>query len=245
MAGQVRIYNSVIKGVARMGANGIQRQVCRLVWCGGFLLLAAASAAWAQSADAPLVIPSDVEVRGRGWSQLTNVREMTEFTLTLLETCILTAFLAFHPVNLRQQSQARVTELRKGMFLFALIGMMTGFLVIHHGYLIGFVIFGIGSLFRFRMDSSSIPDTAQLVIVSLAGLAAGLDLPVMAMVGTLAAWVVIFLAGQTQAFKLDVKFEDTDNIQAAMTNLQDHLSQKGFRPFPWPRRNSSRRRNLC
>jgi hypothetical protein len=188
----------------------------------------AASAALAQGADGSLVIPAEIEVRGRGWSQLSNLEEMLEFALTLAETVILTAILAFHPVNRTHWDRAESVNLQKGMFLFALIGMMTGFLVVHHGYLIGFVIFGIGSLFRFRMEASTIPDTAQLVIVSLIGLAAGLDLPVMALIATAASWVVVYVFGRTTRLALEVKFEEKGGSDEAMLRLQSLLTESGF-----------------
>ena len=96
------------------------------------------------------------------------------------------------------------------------------------GYLIGFVIFGIGGLFRFRMASSSIADTGKLVIVSLIGLATGLDLPVMALIASVAAWIVIWVFGGSEKLKLEVKFDEQAEPQLAMLRLQDHLVQNGF-----------------
>ncbi len=186
------------------------------------------SGALAQIVDGALTIPAEIEVRGRGWTQVSNLDEMLDFALTLVETTLLTAFLAFHPANFGQNRASASHDLRKGMFLFAFIGMLTGFLVLHHGYLIGFVIFGIGGLFRFRMESSSISDTAKLVIVSLIGLAAGLDLPVMALIATVASWTVIWCFGRTQSIALEVKFDPNSEPQSAMLKLKDHFSQTGF-----------------
>jgi len=193
-----------------------------------FFLTLTASTAFAQIADSSLVIPADVEVRGRGWSQISNLAEMLDFALTVFETTVLTAFLVFHPMHMKQNLAASNVDMRKGMFLFSFIGMLTGFLVLHHGYLIGFVIFGIGGLFRFRMESSSISDTGKLVIVSLIGLAAGLDLPVMSLVAAVAAWIVIWVFGSSEKLTLEVKFDEQAEPQLAMLRLQDHLVQSGF-----------------
>ncbi|MBW6417804.1 hypothetical protein [Celeribacter sp. PS-C1] len=184
--------------------------------------------ALAQSPDGPLVIPSEIDVRARGWSQLTNWKEVLEFALAVVETTVFTALLAFHPANRDVPSKVLGGELQKGMFLFALIGMLTGFLVMHHGYLIGFVIFGIGGLFRFRMESSTIADTGQLVVTSLAGLAVGLDLPVMAMIGTIAAWFLLQIFGKTKLFGLEVKFEEKKNSLGLLRDLPKMLEEKGF-----------------
>ena len=201
------------------------RAACLLA---GLAIVATATAAIAQGADGSLVIPAEIEVRGRGWAQLGNLGEMLDFALTLAETVLLTAALAFHPINRAYRDHTEGVNLQKGMFLFALIGMMTGFLVVHHGYLIGFVIFGIGSLFRFRMEASTIPDTAQLVIASLIGLAAGLDLPVMAAIATAAAWVVVYAFGRTTRLALEVKFDEKSGPAESMQRLQTLLSDSGF-----------------
>jgi hypothetical protein len=186
------------------------------------------SSAVAQVADTSLVMPADVDVRGRGWGQIFNLSEMLDFALTVVETTLLTALLVFHPAKLGQARTALNADMRKGMFTFAFIGMFTGFLVLHHGYLIGFVIFGIGGLFRFRMESSSIADTGKLVTASLIGLAAGLDLPVMAMIATVTAWMVIWAFGRSEEMKLEVKFDEKAEPHLAMLRLQDHLATNGF-----------------
>ncbi|MEX5728712.1 hypothetical protein Ga0609869_002065 [Rhodovulum iodosum] len=193
------------------------------------LAILLAPAVFAQASEGSLMIPAEIEVRGRGWAQIVNFREMLDFALSLTEVTLLTALLAFHPVNIAYRSRTVTDDLRKGMFLFALIGMLTGFLVVHHGYLIGFVIFGIGGLFRFRMESSTIADTGQMVIVSLIGLAVGLDLPVMALIGAVAAWVVLFLFGRGQALGLEVKFDEKGSDPGAVRRLQEHLEGKGFK----------------
>jgi hypothetical protein len=212
-----------------MNLNALQRRAAAVSLLVGTVTVAAVSAAIAQGADGSLVIPAEIEVRGRGWSQLANFDEMLDFALTLIETVLLTSALAFHPVNRAYRDHTDGVSLQKGMFLFSLIGMMTGFLVVHHGYLIGFVIFGIGSLFRFRMEASTIPDTAQLVIVSLIGLAAGLDLPVMAAIATVAAWVVVYAFGRTTRLALEVKFDEKNGTEDAMLRLKETLTESGFR----------------
>jgi len=156
---------------------------------------------------------------------------MTEFLLAFAETIVLTALLAFHPVNIGFRERNWSFDLSISMFLFALIGMLTGFLVVHHGYLIGFVIFGIGGLFRFRMETSSAIDTSQMVIAALVGLAVGLDLPVMATVGMAATWIVLAVFGKSQTLALEVKFDEAAAPPDAILRLQEDLAAQGFRPL--------------
>ncbi|NJM34915.1 MAG: multidrug transporter AcrB, partial [Rhodomicrobium sp.] len=51
--------------------------------------------------------------------------------------------------------------------------------------LVGFVIFGLGGLMRFRTETSSTRDTSRLIIVTLIGLICGLNLPHFAVLATL------------------------------------------------------------
>jgi hypothetical protein len=205
------------------------RQFCNFVIVLIVLATMGASASFAQVADTPIVIPAEVEVRGRGWDQIANLPEMLEFGFALVETTLFTAFLAFHPVTFGRRMASSTVDIRKGMFLFSFIGMLTGFLVLHHGYLIGFVIFGIGGLFRFRMETSSFAETGKLVIVSLIGLATGLDLPVMALIAAVAAWVIIWAFGQSEKLDLEVKFDEQSEPQVAMLHLKEHLEKRGYR----------------
>lgn len=187
-----------------------------------------ASTALGQSPEETLVLPAEIEVRGRGWAQITNLAEVLDFGLCLIEVSLFSSLLAFHPVNLHYRTATQLGEVQNGLYLFALIGMLTGFFVLHHGYLIGFVIFGIGGLFRFRMESSSISDTGQMVVAALAGLAVGLDLPVMALVATLGAWIVLYVFGKTQSLALEMKFEHDLNGSRAIDEIQELLAGKGF-----------------
>ena len=105
--------------------------VVGLLSLAGAVLLA--STALGQSPEQSLVLPAEIDVRGRGWSQIANLTEVLDFGLCLIEATLFTSLLAFHPVNLHYRTGAHLSELQKGLFLFALIGMLTGFLVIHHG----------------------------------------------------------------------------------------------------------------
>ncbi|WP_084353622.1 hypothetical protein [Primorskyibacter flagellatus] len=92
----------------------------------------------------------EIEVRGRGWDQLRNPDELLEFALALVETTVLAAGIAFHPVNLATRRTRADFDAPRDLFVYALIGMIVGFLIMHHGYLIGFVLFGLGGLLRFK-----------------------------------------------------------------------------------------------
>ncbi|WP_299423293.1 hypothetical protein [uncultured Shimia sp.] len=183
----------------------------------------------AQSPEGTLTLPTSITVRDAGWSQIANTEELLEFFLSVIETLLLAVAFAFHPRGnaLRQDTQGWSVQV--SIFLFGLIGMFVGFLVIHHGYLIGFVIFGLGSLFRFRMASNSLVDGAILIIVTLVGLAVGLNLPVMALVATVAGWATLWFVTARKTSVVEVKFDDDDALRAAIEPLKAAFEAKSFR----------------
>lgn len=185
--------------------------------------------ALAQSPEGTLTLPSHVTVRDAGWTQIANTEEVLEFFLSVIETLIFVAAFAFHPRGNALRQDAQGYSVQVSMFLFGLIGMFVGFLVIHHGYLIGFVIFGLGSLFRFRMASNSLVDGAILIIVTLVGLAVGLNLPVMALVATIAGWVTLWFVTVRVTYVVEVKFDDDEALRAAIEPLREAFEAKSFR----------------
>lgn len=192
----------------------------------GLALLSAPVAA--QTIEGAITIPSDFEIRQRGWSQLGNLKELWEFLLSLFEAMAMTAVLAFHPRIIASRSGSNGWDLPRSMFLYALIGLVVGFLVIHHGVLIGFVVFGIGGLFRFRMETLNTSDTAQMIFVALIGLSVGLDLPVMALMLTIAAAVVLSVFSRQSHISIEIKFDTSDGFAEKVARLRKALEEAGF-----------------
>ncbi|MDU8946590.1 hypothetical protein [Ovoidimarina sediminis] len=182
----------------------------------------------AQTVEGAITIPSEFDIYDRGWSQLRDLEEVIEFLLGLVEAMAMTAILAFHPRSIARRRRSNDWDLPRSMFLYALIGLVVGFLVIHHGVLIGFVVFGIGSLFRFRMETLSTSDTAQMIFVALIGLSVGLDLPVMALLLTIAAALVIYVFSRKSHISVEIKFDTSEDFTEKVARLRDALSAAGF-----------------
>ncbi|MCR9150618.1 MAG: hypothetical protein NXH83_10615 [Rhodobacteraceae bacterium] len=197
-------------------------------WALGLALCVAGSAAAAQVSDGGLTILPNLELRGRGWTQITNVTEMLDFALALAEIAVLTLAISLHPVNLANRRTRADYERPRTLFLYGLIGMTVGFLVLHHGYIIGFVIFGMGGLLRFRSDATSTADTTRLILMTLLGLTVGLDLPVIAFFATLIGWLAIYAFGRQPTFEVEVKFSDKKDVQRCVDRLTEALREDGF-----------------
>lgn len=183
----------------------------------------------AQAIDATGGLLPQIDVTGKGWNQITNQQEMGEFLLALVEAVVLTAAITYHPVTLRARKTLADFDLPRMFFTYSLIGMAVGFLVMHHGYLIGFVIFGLGGLLRFRSDSGIADDKARLILVTLIGLTIGLDLPVMALILTAAGWAIIYFLGSQTHFELEVRFDDKKSSKQVVNDLATILEERGFK----------------
>lgn len=179
------------------------------------------------SPEAGGILP-EIPIREKGWTQLTDREEMVEFLLALVEASVLTALITYHPVSLAARRTVADYEVPRVLFTYGLLGMVVGFLVIHHGYLIGFVIFGIGGLLRFRTSVESSADTSRLILVTLVGLCVGLDLPVMALITTASAWTIIYLLSLRTHFNVEVKFADKRPVHESIDSIKARLRECGF-----------------
>lgn len=198
----------------------------------GLLLVALAllpGVALAQQDGIAAFLDSSIEVKGKGWEQLGNHAEMIDFLLGLAEATVLTALITYHPTSLACRRTEADFQMPRTLFIYGLIGMTIGFLVLHHGYVIGFLVFGIGGLLRFRTDVGSTEDTTRLILVVLIGLCIGLNLPVMALITTASAWIVIYVLGASNHFTLEVKFDEKRAAIEKIDNLQRLLGERGFR----------------
>ncbi len=141
-------------------------------------------------------IPDTQGLQAVGWSGFLDYSYLLESLAALLLSSVLGAIIAFHPSTQRNVDTVEEVELPKVQILCALIGAIVGVIVLEYGLVVGFVIFGLGGLMRFRTETSSTRDTSRLIIVTLIGLICGLNLPHFAVLATLYAWGVIYFDAQ-------------------------------------------------
>jgi hypothetical protein len=191
-------------------------------------LCALTGAAHAQMMDVTGSVLQEIDVRGRGWEQVFNPDELWQFALALIEAAAMVAAVAYHPIHLASRRIKSDFDAPRDLFVYGLIGMVVGFLIMHHGYLIGFVLFGLGGLLRFKSDDGA-ADTTRLILVTLIGLCVGLDLPVVALITTVSAWIVIYAFGGPVNFEIEVKFSEKQGGSDAMLALRGLLAERGFK----------------
>lgn len=181
----------------------------------------------AQSMTLDMPNAEDVLLHDTGWALLLQTRELLLFLLDFVVTVLLTAAIAYHPMAKASRTSIGDLELPVLLFVYGIIGMTVGFLVIHHGYLIGFVIFGIGGLLRFRTSGESPRETMRMILVTVIGLCVGLDVPPIAIFISAVAWIVLYVLGRTENHSLEIKFTDDRKLLDGISAVREILGRFG------------------
>ncbi len=128
-----------------------------------------------------------------GWHGFLDYDYLLSSLAALLLATLLGAVLAFHPTTRRNVDTKAEAELPKVLVMYALIGAIVGVIVLEYGMVVGFIIFGLGGLMRFRTDTDTTRDTGRIITVTLLGLISGLNLPHFAVLAAAFAWVLIYI----------------------------------------------------
>jgi hypothetical protein len=162
-----------------------------------------------------------------GWSGFLDVPYLLESLGALVLATVLGALIAFHPTTRRTVDTAEEAELPKVYIMYALVGAVVGVIVLEYGIVVGFVVFGLGGLMRFRTDTASTRDTGRLIIVTLIGLISGLNLPHFAVLSALFAWVVIFFFDGHPVCSLEVHEVPKGRVRDAAESYRSALAALG------------------
>jgi hypothetical protein len=167
-----------------------------------------------------------------GWAGFFDVRFAAESTAAMLLAILLGAAIAFHPVTaLRSNAhhQHQKAEMRKVYVMYAFIGAVIGLTVREFGMVIGVVVFGIGGLIRFRTATESTVDTGCLIVVTLAGLIAGLGLPHVAVISVAVAWVLILMFEVRPSSRVRIANLPAGRVAECADAYREILQLKGCR----------------
>jgi hypothetical protein len=109
------------------------------------------------------------------------------------------------------------------------IGALIGIMVLKFGLVVGFVVFGIGGLIRFRTVMQSASMTGYAIFVTLIGLASGLNLPHIALLATVFCFVLIFILDTRVTYSISVKGLSADRVVEAAAAYRRSLESHGCR----------------
>jgi len=140
-----------------------------------------------------------------GWAGFTDVRFILNSLAILLLATLLGALIGYHPATKRTIDRLHEADMPHVYVMYAVIGAVIGVAVREFGTVVGVVVFGIGGLIRFRSSTDSTRDTVRLIIVTLAGLVAGLGLLHFAVMITVFAFALIWVFDTSPPFRIKVE----------------------------------------
>lgn len=188
-------------------------------------LVLSAPKAWSQQFSDILV--RQTEPLGEGWQGFSDLAFLAESFWMLLLAAILATAIAFHP-NYRKDVKERDDIATPSVFAtYAVIGALVGIIVGKYGLLAGFVLFGIGGLIRFRTIMRSAHLTGQLIYVTLVGLCCGLNLPHVAVLATVFAFVLLSIFDTRVVYRMDIKALSPERFVDAARAYREVLEESG------------------
>lgn len=142
---------------------------------------------------------------GYGWQGFADVGFIANAISMLVLATVLSVVIAYHPRRLYAADTLEEVEAPKVYITYAVIGAIIGMMVNRYGEVVGFVVFGIGGLIRFRTDLRSASLTGQVIFVTLIGLSCGLNLPHVAIIATAFGFVLLYILGRRVVYRIEVK----------------------------------------
>ncbi len=167
--------------------------------------------------------------QGEGWVGFSEFDFLLGASLTLLLAAVLGAVIAYHPRRGRAADTVEEIEAPKVSIVYAVIGALTGILVVQYGYVVGFVLFGLGGLMRFRTAMRSADLTGQVILVTVIGLTCGLDLPHVAVLSTVFGWILIFILDARMIYQVDIRGIAPERLGEAAQAYRQVLEASGCR----------------
>jgi hypothetical protein len=168
-------------------------------------------------------------ITGQGLAGFTDLTLLRNVVFALVLASVLGALIAYHPRSRRTVDRIVEADAQKALVMYAAIGATTGIMVMKYGMVVGFVIFGIGGLIRFRTELRSTMMTGRLIFVTLVGLACGLDLPHLAVLATAFAFALIAVQDASVTYEVTVKGLTTATIEAAARAYAELLAREHCR----------------
>lgn len=186
-----------------------------------------ASRAWSQELQD--FLPDNAQSLGEGWRGFADVGFLTNSLLTLILAAILGAVISYHPKLTQTADTLEEIEAPKVNILYAVIGAIIGIMVVKYGLVVGFVLFGIGGLIRFRTVLQSASLTGNVIFVTLIGLSCGLNLPHVAVLSTAFGYVLTYILDAHVTYRIDVRALPAERIAEAAAAYRALLVQQDCR----------------
>jgi hypothetical protein len=172
---------------------------------------------------------TDAQWLAEGWQGFTDFSFLANSMLTLTLAAVLGVAIGFHPKRVRGADTLEEIEAPKVYIMNAVIGAIIGIMVVKYGLVIGFVVFGIGGLIRFRTDLRSATLTGHVIFVTLIGLCCGLNLPHVAVLATIFGFVLIYILDMRVTYRIEVNSLPAAQVVEAAASYRNLLEAQACR----------------
>jgi hypothetical protein len=183
--------------------------------------------AWSQ--PLPEFVSSSGERPEQGWHGFVDVAFLSNAALTLTLAAVLGLVIGYHPRRVQAADTLEELKAPKVYTMYAVIGAIIGMMVLQYGMVVGFVVFGIGGLIRFRTDLRSARLTGEVIFVTLIGLSCGLNLPHVAVLATVFGFALIYALEARVSFRLEIQGLKAEQLAAAAAAYRSVLLEQGCR----------------
>ena len=137
------------------------------------------------------------------------------------------ALIGYQPKYGGKVDSVDAIETPKICILYSVVGAVIGTMVQKYGMVIGFVVFGIGGLFRFRTNLGSARKTVRVILATLIGLSCGLHLPHMGTASALFAFVLLYILDRSATYRILIKSLPHEEIPGAAAAYRELLEDAG------------------
>lgn len=161
-----------------------------------------------------------------GWRDFTDFALIADTSICLLVAMLLGAAIAYHPVPRRKASKIAELEQPKTFIMYSMVGAILG-QIVAVDYRMGFVIFGMGGLLRFRTDIGEAKDTGRVILVTVVGICCGVNLYLVAFLGTLFGWLLVWYLERQNAGRMIVRGLDVADLPRADEAYREILEDVG------------------
>jgi hypothetical protein len=180
-----------------------------------------------QAVDSLLGQSIRLQPYSEAWAGLLDWRALIPVVVSLVVSVVIAAAIAYHPRTRYRNDAVGRLETPKALLLYAMIGTVVAQVVAVEPAM-ALVVFGIGGLLRFRTIVGAADDTGLVILVTVTGIACGLNLYPLAIVAAGSAWALMFFLESQQAWTLIVDDLPTESFDDAVAGYVTAVSGPGL-----------------
>ena len=161
-----------------------------------------------------------------GWRGFSDHWLLLDMACVLLLALLLGAVIAYHPTARRKATSLEQLDQPKTFLMYSMVAAISA-QIVEIQPAMAFVIFGIGGLMRFRTDVGVAKDTGRVILVTVVGLCCGLKIYVVAVLATVAGFIVMHVLEQVVAGSIIVGGLETLRIPKVALAYRAALTEVG------------------